>query len=83
MPEHPAGAERAGAGRQVISDKYWTVALDGLVVGDNGITGINATGAIMDTGTSLLTATDDDARAVNSVRANADAAVCRPRTPRG
>ncbi len=41
------------------------------MVGDNGITGINATGAIMDTGTSLLTATDDDARAVNSVRPNA------------
>ncbi len=56
------------AWRQVISDKYWTVALDGLVVGEDGISGINATGAIMDTGTSLITATDADAFAVNSVR---------------
>ncbi len=56
------------AWQQVISDKYWTVALDGLVVGEDGISGINATGAIMDTGTSLITATDADALAVNSVR---------------
>lgn len=72
------GAGRAGVGQegpdvqsafwQVISDKYWTVALDGLVVGEKGITGINATGAIMDTGTSLITASDDDALLVNSVR---------------
>ena len=53
---------------QVISDKYWTVALDGLVVGEKGITGVNATGAVMDTGTSLITASDDDALLVNSVR---------------
>ncbi|KAK9826713.1 hypothetical protein WJX81_000524 [Elliptochloris bilobata] len=62
----PARYEGGITDLPVISDKYWTVALDGLVVGEDGISGINATGAIMDTGTSLITAADADARAVNS-----------------
>ena len=54
------------------------MALDGLVVGEKGITGINATGAIMDTGTSLITASDDDALLVNSVRSPSAVPLCNP-----
>lgn len=44
------------------------VALDGVAVGTTEVQGMKADGAIMDTGTSLITTSSGDAAAINSVR---------------
>ena len=48
--------------------RYWMVALDGVAVGRTMVPAIRADGAIMDTGTSLITTSSKDAAAINSVR---------------
>lgn len=52
----------------VISTKYWTVALTGAAVGDYRLPGLAADGAIMDSGTTMITASDVDATAINQAR---------------
>jgi len=52
----------------VISTKYWTVGLTGVRVGGYAVRGVAAEGAIMDSGTSMLTASDADAAAINQAR---------------
>jgi hypothetical protein len=52
----------------VISTKYWTVGLTGARVGGYAVRGVAAEGAIMDSGTSMLTASDADAAAINQAR---------------
>ena len=44
------------------------VALDGVAVGRTMVPAIRADGAIMDTGTSLITTSSKDATAINLVR---------------
>ncbi len=43
------------------------VSLDGVKVGNTVVPGMKADGAIMDTGTSLITTSMQDAAAINSV----------------
>ncbi|KAK9918211.1 hypothetical protein WJX75_002282 [Coccomyxa subellipsoidea] len=50
----------------VISKKYWMVGLDAVSVNDKVIQGLQADGAIMDTGTSLITASAADAATINA-----------------
>ena len=45
------------------------VGLDAVSVNDKVIQGLQADGAIMDTGTSLITASAADAATINAVRA--------------
>ena len=47
--------------------RYWMVSLDGVKVGNTVVPGMKADGAIMDTGTSLITTSMQDAAAINSV----------------
>ena len=49
--------------------RYWMVGLDAVSVNDKVIQGLQADGAIMDTGTSLITASAADAATINAVRA--------------
>ena len=48
--------------------RYWMVSLDGVKVGNTVVPEMKADGAIMDTGTSLITTSMQDAAAINSVR---------------
>ncbi|KAK9830928.1 hypothetical protein WJX81_006612 [Elliptochloris bilobata] len=50
---------------EVISTKYWTVALTGVAVGERRLPALHAEGAILDSGTSMITASDADAAAIN------------------
>ena len=47
--------------------RYWMVSLDGVKVGNTVVPEMKADGAIMDTGTSLITTSMQDAAAINSV----------------
>ncbi len=48
--------------------KYWSVGLKGLSVGNNALS-INATSAVFDSGTHFIIASDADARIINGVSA--------------
>ncbi len=48
--------------------RYWMVDLDGVAVGGQRVPQLKADGAVMDTGTSLITTGSGDAMRVNSVR---------------
>lgn len=47
--------------------RYWMVGLDGVAVGGQRVPQLKADGAIMDTGTSLITTSAGDAMRINSV----------------
>ena len=54
-----------------VVQKYWSVNLTGISVGSGAaavvVSGVNATTAIMDSGTHFIIASDADAQAINSV----------------
>ncbi|BDA49337.1 Cathepsin E at N-terminal half [Coccomyxa sp. Obi] len=50
----------------VISKKYWLVALDSMAIDGKIVAGLKADGAIMDTGTSLITVGAADAATINA-----------------
>lgn len=52
----------------VVSTKFWTVAVTGVTVGERRLPMLGAEGAILDSGTSMITASDADAAAINQVR---------------
>ena len=54
-----------------VAQKYWSVNLTGISIGSGAaaavVSGVNATTAIMDSGTHFIIASDADAQAINSV----------------
>ena len=52
----------------VMSTKFWTVAVTGVNVGERRLQVLGAEGAILDSGTSMIMASDADAAAINQVR---------------
>jgi hypothetical protein len=48
--------------------RYWMVGLDSVQIAGKAVPNLSADGAIMDTGTSLITTSAVDAAAINSVR---------------
>lgn len=56
--------------------RYWLVALDSVAVDGNIVAGLQADGAIMDTGTSLITVGAADAATINAVCAFKSPACC-------
>ena len=57
-------AQHAG----ICACRYWAIALDSIMAGSSTVPGLEAQGVLLDSGTSLILASESDAAAINQVK---------------
>ena len=76
--------------RHLACCRYWALKLNNVTVGEDTVGGLASTGALLDSGTSLIFTSDKDADALNAVsparspseRGKQGPAICGTRHPR-